>query len=573
MSATNLPHSQKDSEKKVKKIIKLKRFKIAEQILVVLLGAVIIPMAISGFIINNINQQSIRSQLRDSAVLVSKMVSEEIDIFVFSSLNELNQIKFAMEYSGGSKKKFLKKVLKNSPEFKKLKIINTPEELMELHEYNIEHNNISIYTTTKDNRFLVATFSEEFVKDKLFRSLMEDKRAIYVLSGDNELIASHNYKEKEFQGTVKYLPKKLKADVPVIFGKIKNQPMVYLKKTSPNITIIVNTTKGVTRKAINENRFKIILSVLVASLTVIFVVGLYTYYLYINIRQLFKGIIAVSKGNYQRRIRLLTNVFTPYEIIFLAFEFNRMAAQIHKSYLQLKRKNVELKELNEFRSNLIDTVSHEFRTPLTSIQGYTSRLLRQDITIDDDTKQKSLRTIKTQSERLSRMVEDLLVVPDIEGEKIRTNIEPLWLNKIVESAVTLVKIEGRGIINNTPEDFPLVMADKDRLEQVFVNLLENAVKYSEENSLIVIDSIIQDNFAKIYIKNQCEIIPEDKLNRLFEKFTRIDDKTTRTTRGTGLGLFIVKGLVEAMNGEIQLYSNEQDGFVVEIKLPVYQPNS
>lgn len=556
------------------KNIKFKRLKIAEQIIIVLLGAVIIPMAISGFIINNINQQSMRSQLRDSAVLVTKMVSEEIDVFILSSLNELNQIKFATEYlDGGSnaRQKYLKKVLKNSPEFVNLTILNTPEELLSLHDYNLKNNTFSIYTTTRDNQYLVATFNEEFVKNKLFRSLSEEKREIYVLSSHGKMITAHNYKEKDYKNTIKYLPKKLKNNVPVIFGNIKNQPLVYLKKTDPNITIIVNTTNGVVRTAINENRFKIILSVLAASLAVIFVVGLYTYYLYINIRQLFKAIIAISKGNYQRRIRLITNVFTPYEIIFLAYEFNRMASQVHKSYLQLKRKNIELKELNEFRSNLIDTVSHEFRTPLTSIQGYTSRLLRQDIEIDEETKQKSLRTIKKQSERLSRMVEDLLVVPDIEGERIRINTEPLWLNKVINSAINLVITEGKPIINNTPEDFPLVMADNDRLEQVFVNLLENAIKYSEENSIIVVDSILEKDFIKIYIKNQCEVIPEDKLQKLFEKFTRIDDKTTRTTRGTGLGLFIVKGLVEAMNGRIKLYSNEKDGFVVEITLPAFNP--
>lgn len=558
----------------MKKIIKLKRLKIAEQIIIVMLCAVIIPMAISGFIINNINQQSVRSQLRDSAVLVAKMVSEEIDIFIVSSLNELNQIKFAMEYTGKTpkaRKKYLRNVLKNSPEFKDLKILTSPEELMELHDYNLENNEISIYTTTKNNKYLVATFDQEFVKNKLFRSLLEDKRAIYVLSSDNKLLASHNFKEKEYQNTIKYLPKKLKTETPVIFGKVKNQPLVYLKKTNPNITIIVNTTRGVTVRAINENRIKIILAVMVASLAVIFVVGLYTYYLYINIRQLFKGIIALSKGNYQRRIRLITNVFTPYEIIFLAFEFNRMAAQIHKSYIQLKRKNVELKELNEFRSNLIDTVSHEFRTPLTSIQGYTSRLLRQDIEIDEDTKQKSLRTVKKQSERLTRMVEDLLVVPDIEGAKIRTNMEPLWLNKIVGSAIALVESEDRKIINKVPEDFPLVLADKDRLEQVFVNLLENAVKYSDEESTILIESEVEDKFAKVYIKNKCEVISQEMLKKLFEKFTRIDDKTTRTTRGTGLGLFIVKGLIEVMGGEVKIHSNEEYGFIAEIKLLGYVP--
>lgn len=555
-------------------IKKIRRLKIIEQILIVLLFAVIIPMAISGFIINNINQQSIRSQLRDNAVLIARIVSEEVDVFITSSLNELNQIKHSEEFLAGSaKQRYLRFMLRKSPEFKDIEIIDTPDELMELHEQNLKNDAYSIYTTMKDGRFLVATFDNDFVKNRLFKSMLDERRQIYVLSNDGKFIAGHNYKEKDFQNTIKYFPKKLRLNTPVIFGKIKNQPMVYIKKTNPNIIIIVNTTRGVTWKAINENRFKIILSVLLASLTVIFVVGLYTYYLYINIRQLFKGIIAVSKGNYQRRIRLLTNVFTPYEIIFLAFEFNRMASQIHKSYLQLKRKNVELKELNDFRSNLVDTVSHEFRTPLTSIQGYTSRLLRQDIEIDEDTKQKSLRTVKKQSERLSRMVEDLLVVPDIEGERIRTNIEPVWLNKITESAITLVNNEDKQIVNSIPQDFPLVLADRDRLEQVIVNLLENAVKYAYEGSAIKVEGTIEDSFAKIYVKNDCDIIPDVKLQRLFEKFTRIDDQTTRTTRGTGLGLFIVKGLIEAMQGEIKLYSGIekwQEGFVVEIKLPVFK---
>lgn len=555
------------------KKLKLHRLKIAEQILIVLLGAVIIPMAISGFIINNINQQSIRSQLIDSAALIAKMVSQEVDIFITASLNELNQIKFAAEYMSGtySKSKYLDKVLKKSPHFKKLEILNTKEDLFKLREYNFKNNNVSIYTTMHDKKFLAATFNVDFIKNNLFKPVLEDERQIYVLSSGGTLIAAHNYKEKDYQNTIKSLPKKLKTDIPVVFGKTKNQPLVYYKKTSPDIMIMVNTTKNVMKKTINANRFKIILAVLLASLTVIFVVGLYTYYLYINIRQLFKGIIAISKGNYQRRIRLLTNVFTPYEIIFLALEFNRMASQIHKSYIQLKKKNVELKDLSEFRSNLVDTVSHEFRTPLTSIQGYTSRLLRKDIEIDDTTKQKSLKTIKKQSERLSRMVEDLLVVPDIEGSKLRIQIEPVWLSKIINSSLTLVKGEEVKIINKVSDDFPLVLADKDRLEQVLVNLLENAAKYSERKKEVIIESTIFKKYAKIYIKNDCKVIPKDKLNILFEKFTRVDDKTTRTTRGTGLGLYIVKGLVEAMNGEIKLSSTKEKGFVAEIKLPVFIP--
>ena len=244
-----------------------------------------------------------------------------------------------------------------------------------------------------------------------------------------------------------------------------------------------------------------------------------------------------------------------------------MISQIHKSYIQLNKKNKELKQLNEFRSNLIDTISHEFRTPLTSIQGYTSRLLRQDIEIDDETKQKSLKIIKKQSERLSRMVEDILVIPDIEGTRLNFDLKPVSISTIIENAIMLVKNDqNREIVNNIVSCDINVMADNDRLEQVFVNLIENAIKYAKDGSPIFLDYELRENRVVISVKNDYDLIPREKLKTLFEKFVRIDDSTTRTTRGTGLGLYIVKGLVEAMNGEIRLYSNEECGFCVKVYL-------
>ena len=300
-----------------------------------------------------------------------------------------------------------------------------------------------------------------------------------------------------------------------------------------------------------------------------FVVGLYTSYLYINIRQLFKAIIAISKGHYGRRVRLLTNIFTPFEIVFLGSEFNKMSSQIHKADIKLKKKNKELKQLNDFRSNMIDTVSHEFRTPLTSIQGYTSRLLRQDIQIDEETRQKSLKTIRRQAERLNRMIEDLLVIPDIEGARLNFDMKPVAISSLIENSIMLVRNDsGKEIVNNVLDNEIEILADNDRIEQVFVNLIENAVKYAKEESQIVLDYEIENEQVVISVKNDYDVIPREKLKTLFDKFTRVDDSTTRTTRGTGLGLFIVKGLVEAMGGEIRLYSSEECGFCVKVFMPV-----
>ena len=204
---------------------------------------------------------------------------------------------------------------------------------------------------------------------------------------------------------------------------------------------------------------------------------------------------------------------------------------------------------------------------MTSIQGYTSRLMRNDIIIDEETKQKSLRIIKEQSERLKRLIEDLLTIPDIEGTRLRTNIETVYMPEVFETAKILVKNkENKQIVINISEDFPNVSGDKTRLEQVFVNLIENAVKYAKPDSVITVDTAIVENKAKFFVKNECDVIPPKQLKKLFEKFVRLDDNTTRTTRGTGLGLFIVKGLVEAMNGTIELHSDEEIGFCAEVTL-------
>ena len=550
-----------------------RRLKIAEQIIIVIFFAVLIPMTVSGIIINNINQQSNRAQLRSAAIMIANIVSEEIDVFEHSINNELAQIIATLEYykSPIQEQQYLDTIIKAMPFYKELAVVG-PEKLESYKMYSIQDDYAVFDRPLPNGKYLVAVLDMKNLKTNLFKTLTEDKRQIYVLV-DNNLAASSNYSEEGYNKSIAQLPEKLEEDKPVIYGDTKNQPLVYLKKTNPDVTIIVNTTEAVTRHTIDYNRDKIILSIIITMLTVFFVVGLYTYYLYINIRQLFKAIIAISKGNYERRIRLLTNIFTPFEIVFLGNEFNRMVNQIHKSYIQLKKKNKELKQVNEFRSNMIDTVSHELRTPLTGIQGYTSRLLRQDITIDEETRQKSLKIIKKQSERLKRIIEDLLVIPDIEGARLNVNLKSIAAEAVLENSIMLVRNdEQKEIINKVKDCHLEVFADNDRLEQVFVNLIENAVKYSKEGSPIIIDYEIKENRLVICVKNDYDIIPREKLKTLFDKFTRVDDKTTRTTRGTGLGLFIVKGLVEAMNGEIRLYSNNECGFCVKVFLPLSEEN-
>lgn len=547
----------------------LKKLKIIEQIAIVFFFAVIIPISISGFIINNINQQSVRHQLRESAILVASMVSDEVDFFMKTNETTLAQIADTLEYlpSQKLKDKFIKEVAKKYPNCEDITIAKNEKALEQItYEANINEKPI-LSTQMKDGSFLVILFNANNWDNQLFKSLENDNRQVYIMDKNNHLISSHNFTPEDFKETIDQLPEEKIEDAPVMIGDEKNRPIVYIHRTNPELTIVVNTTENIAKHAILDNRVKIIISVLSAILSMMVVIGFYIYYLYINIRQLFKAVIAISKGNYQRQIRLLTTSFTPYEIVFLANEFNNMVSEIHKSYLELKRKNIELKQLNEFRSNLLDTVSHELRTPLTSIQGYTSRLMRQDIVIDDETKQKSLRIIREQSERLKRLIDDLLTIPDIEGMRLRTVNDNVNLEEVLEQAELLLrKRDGHEIIVNMDNDVIQVYADKGRLEQVFVNLYENAIKYAYPDTPILVNIKQHKNKAVIKIKNKCDVIPEKKLKSLFEKFVRLDDEMTRTTRGSGLGLFIVKGLIEAMEGTITLTSNNEFGFCATITL-------
>jgi len=560
----------------MKKFIKIKRFKIVEQMIFVILFAVIIPTIVSAFIVNNINQHAVRNELRYSALSITEAIASNIETFAESTKDELNQIVLALRHipSQFEQETYLKNILRNSNIISELYLVekNDKKEYKKWENYSFysaKNKNMEVFKTIDEHVGVMAKVDIKVFQKQVFNIYRNDDRQIYIINNENNLVAAHNYNANDYKKVLKELPRTLESDKPLLFGEIKNQPSAYYQLTTPEIIVIVNTSHHITKSTINTARSKIILALCLSALFIMFVVGLYTSYLYTNIRQLFKGIIALSQGNYKRKVRLLTNVFTPYEMIFLSDEFNKMADEINSAYRKLKHTNKELKKMDEFRSNLIDTVSHEFRTPLTSIKGYTSRLLRQDIELDEETKIKSLKIIKKQTERLSRMVEDLLVIPDIEGAKLNLNLQNINIEQSINDAILSTKHkEDRELIINIQENISDIIADTDRFEQVIINLLENAYKYSFENTPIFINVTQDDTHATIKITNSYDYIPQEKLNKLFDKFIRIDDKTTRTTRGTGLGLFIVKGLILAMNGTITLESTKDNNFNVIVKLPL-----
>ena len=318
------------------KIKKFKRFKIVEQIIVVLLLAVLVPMVVSAFIINNINQHAVRNELQYSALTISESIASNIQTFFKSGHEEIDEILLAIKYikNDYSKEVYLKDVLLHSDIFSSLDLVPLSDELKNADEsifYNEKEKSIEILKKVNDRIALEAKINNNVFEDNVFNIFKKDDRQIYILNSRNKLIAAHNYNKTDFDRVTYALPSVLLPEKSTIFGKVKNQPIAYFKSLKPEVTIIVNTTHQITKTTINTARFKIISALLVSTLFIIFVVGLYTYYLYINIRQLFKGIMALSMGNYKRKIRLLTSVFTPYEIVFLGMEFNKMVDEINNT--------------------------------------------------------------------------------------------------------------------------------------------------------------------------------------------------------------------------------------------------
>ena len=557
-----------------------RRLKIFEQILVIFFIAVFLPLCVTTLIVINVNQHAVRKELIYSSRITSESIYHKILSKIQEKKNSIVYISNALEFieSTEAQKKYLNSVLHESSSINNFEILDINDlkdsKGKNLQDVEISSNNdkkvFTLLRKIKNNKYLKETISLNILGNEVFEQFQDEKRQIYIIDKNKNILMSNNNENIEYFNEIKsFLPQDYEPGIPVVFGESKNLPNVFLKIKKPDWSVIIATPKDMIHYSITKARAKIIIAFAVATFSIIIIGVWYSLSLKRNIRQLFKAIIAIGKGNYSRRVRLIKDFFTPYEVIFLTNEFNNMAQKVEDSYKEIKDANKKLAKIDEMKSTIIDTVSHEFRTPLTSIKGYTSRLLRSDIVLCNELKIKSLKVIKRQTERLSRLVEDLLVIPDIESNLIRIFPKPLNLKDVFELSLTHVSPkENKNIIINIDENFPLIYADPDRVEQVILNLIDNAVKYAKEDSEIKIYADHNNDNSVIKIHNECEPIALEDLNSLFKKFSRVDSHLTRTTRGIGLGLFITKGLVESMRGSVALCA--QSGFEVCFTLPLYK---
>lgn len=232
-------------------------------------------------------------------------------------------------------------------------------------------------------------------------------------------------------------------------------------------------------------------------------------------------------------------------------------------------------KMEKVYSDFISTVSHELRTPLTSIRGFADTMLMSFDKLDKNQLQKFLTIIKEQSNRLIKLVENLLSISKIQVQQTNLVYKSVNAKSQIEQAIYVIK-------NQYPShpfefkaecDVPNILADENKFQQIMINLLDNAAKYSYEKGSILVslaNSPNKENFVSIKIQDHGVGIEPKHLSCIFEKFIRIENHLTRKTQGSGLGLFIVKNLVEKMGGQICVQSSTvlpNSGTTFEVLLP------
>ena len=231
----------------------------------------------------------------------------------------------------------------------------------------------------------------------------------------------------------------------------------------------------------------------------------------------------------------------------------------------------EIKKLARLRSEFVANVSHELKTPLTSIKGFVETL-RDGAIKDKDKADKFLGIIQKHTEQLEQLVNDLLSLSAIESKEVPLDLEMTKIEPLIQSTVSLYKtqIEQRNlqISLNIPEDLPAISLDQVKMSQVFSNLINNAVKFTSPGGEIVIKASQNGEFVRIDFKDAGIGIEPEHLGRIFERFYRVDKGRSRQLGGTGLGLAIVKHIVQSHNGKMEVESEFGKGSTFSVFLPV-----
>ena len=231
----------------------------------------------------------------------------------------------------------------------------------------------------------------------------------------------------------------------------------------------------------------------------------------------------------------------------------------------------EERALEQMRSDFVATVSHELRTPLAAIYGAALTIRRPQLEVDDEMRVHLLGVIAEEAERLAKTVDDLLLASHLDSGRLQSAIGACDARELVESVIDAREThrpENVEIVFEAHDDVPLVRADPDQLRQVISNLLDNAIKYSPAGGSVLLRLERNDSAVRLVVRDNGLGIPQKEQRRIFEKFYRLDPNMTRGVGGTGLGLYIVRELVQRFEGKVWVESEEGEGSTFYVELAV-----
>ena len=433
------------------------------------------------------------------------------------------------------------------------------------------------------NRLKVGKSGQTFLIDSdgtlLATSTLE--KPFLVVKDDRQLFAAIKSQNSLTQATAKYLNKTYTNLKDIKQGKeleftwnhdryfVKVLP--FQKGKTVNWLILVVVPESDFMEQINANTRTTIILCSLALLGATLIGLLTAQWIVKPILQLNIAAKKIAQGDWEQKV----NLKREDELGQLAKSFNSMAKQLKESFTILEAKNEELQHLDQLKDEFLANTSHELRTPLNGIIGIAESL------IDGATGDLSLQTnsnlamIAASGRRLSSLVGDILDFSKLRHQNIELELRPLDIRAIVDAVCILsqhlITHKNLHIINRISVDFPLAEADENRLQQIFYNLIGNAIKFTPEG-IVEISAIILTKGNKsqiaITISDTGIGIPTNKLDRIFESFEQGEGSTAREYGGTGLGLTITKQLIELHRGEITVESEVGIGSRFTFTLPI-----
>ena len=268
------------------------------------------------------------------------------------------------------------------------------------------------------------------------------------------------------------------------------------------------------------------------------------------------------------------NEIVMYRSNILSIRYARFTAEDDNDIgvIMLIQDITESQKMEQMQTDFVANVSHELRTPLTTIKSYTETLLESGIE-DEETQKNFLMVIDDETERMSRLVKELLQLSRLDSHREKMNFKELEVGKILEDCVKKITLTAQAkeqtvecvYDRNTPL---YIMGDRDKMQQVILNILTNSIKYTQAGGKIRLNAWKEDDVVCITVEDNGIGISDAELSRIFERFYRVDKARSRAMGGTGLGLSIAKQIIEVHGGSILAQSKEGSGTTMQITLPL-----